>query len=129
MASSNRPILAMFLMVLGALVCHGRVSRDAAFVRTSGSHFLLHGSPFLFNGFNSYWMMHVAANSDDRHKVSDVFRDASAAGLTVYRTWAFGDGGDGALQISPGTYDERVFQVSATSHFYLIIPSVHEMCV
>lgn len=118
--ATSTPIMAMSLLLLGALLpcSHGGrvvVPRDAAFVRTRGSHFLLHGSPFLFNGFNSYWMMHVAANPGDRYKVSDVFREASAAGLTVCRTWAFGDGGDGALQTSPGTYDERVFQVTYPS--------------
>ncbi|OVA11611.1 Glycoside hydrolase [Macleaya cordata] len=55
-------------------------------------------------------MMHVAADPIERYKISDVFRDASAAGLTVCRTWAFSDGGDRALQISPGVYYERVFQ-------------------
>ncbi|KAG9458403.1 hypothetical protein H6P81_002911 [Aristolochia fimbriata] len=80
------------------------------FVRTRGTQFMLKGSPFLFNGFNSYWMMHVAADPSERPKVSTVFRDAAAAGLTVCRTWAFSDGGYHALQISPGVYDERVFQ-------------------
>lgn len=72
---------------------------------------MLDGSPFLFNGFNSYWMMHVAVEPSERYKISTVFREAAAAGLTVCRTWAFSDGGDQALQISPGVYDERVFQV------------------
>ncbi|KAI3883644.1 hypothetical protein MKX03_016326 [Papaver bracteatum] len=57
-------------------------------------------------------MMHVAADPTERYKISNVFRDASAAGLTVCRTWAFSDGSNQALdlQISPGVYDERVFQ-------------------
>ncbi|RVW62600.1 Mannan endo-1,4-beta-mannosidase 5 [Vitis vinifera] len=67
-------------------------------------------SPFFFNGFNSYWLMHISAEPSQRNKVSDVFRQASAAGLSVCRTWAFSDGGYQALQISPGVYDERVFQ-------------------
>ncbi|KAG8378550.1 hypothetical protein BUALT_Bualt08G0148600 [Buddleja alternifolia] len=98
-------------LIFGALLClalasEARVPRNLAFVATRDSHFVLHGSPFLFNGFNSYWMMHVAADPNQRFKVSEVFREASAAGLTVCRTWAFSDGGDRALQISPGTYDE-----------------------
>ncbi|XP_068649041.1 mannan endo-1,4-beta-mannosidase 5-like [Aristolochia californica] len=84
---------------------HGR-----GFIRTWDSEFVLHGSPFFFNGFNSYWMMRVATDPTQRYKVSDVFREAAAVGLTVCRTWAFSDGGDRALQISPGVYDERVFQ-------------------
>ncbi|WOG97541.1 hypothetical protein DCAR_0416882 [Daucus carota subsp. sativus] len=80
------------------------------FVRVKGSQFKLNGSPFFFNGFNSYWLMTVAADPSMRYKVTEVFRDASTAGMSVCRTWAFADGGSNALQISPGTYDERVFQ-------------------
>ncbi|KAL2231792.1 UNVERIFIED_CONTAM: Mannan endo-1,4-beta-mannosidase 2 [Sesamum indicum] len=109
-------VSAMFLvlMMLFGAGCQGTrvpLPSNSAFVRTSGSHFVLHASsPFLFNGFNAYWMMHLASDPIQRYKVSHVFREASAAGLTVCRTWAFSDGGDRALQISPGTYDERVFQ-------------------
>ena len=56
-------------------------------------------------------MMHVAVEPNERHKISNVFREASAAGLNVCRTWAFSDGGYQPLQISPGVYDEHVFQV------------------
>ncbi|XP_052188999.1 mannan endo-1,4-beta-mannosidase 5-like [Diospyros lotus] len=80
------------------------------FVRTRGTHFVLNGSPFYFNGFNAYWMMHVAAQPSERSKVTQVLHDAAKAGLTVCRTWAFSDGGDEALQISPGVYDERLFK-------------------
>ncbi|KAM3358942.1 hypothetical protein P3S68_021875 [Capsicum galapagoense] len=51
--------------------------------------------------------MHVAAKSTERYKVAEVLKDASAAGLSVCRAWAFSDGGDRALQISPGVYDEH----------------------
>ncbi|GAY59942.1 hypothetical protein CUMW_198320 [Citrus unshiu] len=83
---------------------------QAGFVQTRGTQFVLNGSPFLFNGFNSYWMMNVASQPSQRYKVSDVFRQAAAAGLSVCRTWAFSDGGYGALQQSPGVYNEPVFQ-------------------
>ncbi|XP_059631021.1 mannan endo-1,4-beta-mannosidase 5-like [Cornus florida] len=99
------------LLVFLALVCEARVITDGGFVGTRGDHFVLNGSPFLFNGFNSYWMMNLAADPIERYKVSQVFREASAAGLSVCRTWAFSDGGgDRALQMSPGIYNERVFQ-------------------
>ncbi|KAI5668959.1 hypothetical protein M9H77_18812 [Catharanthus roseus] len=100
----------LLLVVLMFLQCANRVSSASGFVQSRGSQFVLNGSKFLFNGFNSYWMMHVAVEPADRYKISNVFREASAAGLTVCRTWAFSDGGDRALQISPGVYDERVFQ-------------------
>ncbi|KAM0954082.1 putative mannan endo-1,4-beta-mannosidase [Dioscorea sansibarensis] len=80
------------------------------FVKIQGNQFDMNGSPFLFNGFNSYWMMHIGVDPAQRGKVSEVFRDAAAAGLSVCRTWAFSDGGYQALQVSPGVYDERVFQ-------------------
>ncbi|GAU27612.1 hypothetical protein TSUD_270010 [Trifolium subterraneum] len=54
--------------------------------------------------------MNVASNPNERYKVSNVFREASAAGLTICRTWAFSDGGNQSLQISPGIYNENVFQ-------------------
>ncbi|EPS60450.1 mannan endo-1,4-beta-mannosidase 2, partial [Genlisea aurea] len=80
---------------------------DDAFVKSGGDHFVLRGSEFVFNGFNAYWMMHVATDPSARDKVTQVFSQASAVGLTVCRTWAFSDGGYGALQKSPGVYDER----------------------
>ncbi|KAJ4795320.1 hypothetical protein LUZ62_046566 [Rhynchospora pubera] len=81
-----------------------------SFVQTRGTEFVLSGRPFLFNGFNSYWMMHAAADPSERNKVTEVFSEAAANGLTVCRTWAFSDGGDRALQKSPGVYDEGVFE-------------------
>lgn len=106
-------IFVVFVLSL-ALACEARVLLDnnanEGFVRANGAHFELNGSPFLFNGFNSYWLMHVAAEPSERYKVTEVLREASSAGLSVCRTWAFSDGGDRALQISPGVYDERVFQ-------------------
>lgn len=112
-------IFVVFVLSL-ALACEARVLHDnnanEGFVRANGAHFELNGSPFLFNGFNSYWLMHVAAEPSERYKVTEVLREASSAGLSVCRTWAFSDGGDRALQISPGVYDERVFQVYASSN-------------
>jgi mannan endo-1,4-beta-mannosidase len=100
------------LILLMAVVCEaGVVPAVSGFIQTRDAHFVLNGSPFLFNGFNSYWMMHVASEPSERYKISNVLREASAAGLNVCRTWAFSDGGYQALQISPGVYDERVFQV------------------
>ncbi|XP_062153283.1 mannan endo-1,4-beta-mannosidase 5-like isoform X2 [Alnus glutinosa] len=99
------------LILLMAVVCEaGVLPAVSGFIQTRDAHFVLNGSPFLFNGFNSYWMMHVASEPSERYKISNVLREASAAGLNVCRTWAFSDGGYQALQISPGVYDERVFQ-------------------
>ncbi|KAL8230976.1 hypothetical protein R6Q57_000754 [Mikania cordata] len=94
-------------------VCEAK-GKGGGFVRTAGTNFVINGSPFMFNGFNAYWMMNVASDPSERYKVTQVLQDAADAGLSVCRTWAFFDGagpaGDEALQISPGVYDERVFQ-------------------
>lgn len=86
-------------------------SQMTKFVTIKDNLFSINGQAFLFNGFNSYWMMDVGADPSQRYRISAVFGEAAAVGLTVCRTWAFNDGGDHALQISPGVYDEQVFQV------------------
>ncbi|KAK9723746.1 hypothetical protein RND81_05G022600 [Saponaria officinalis] len=79
-------------------------------VRRKGNQFIVNGTPFYFNGFNTYWLMVSGVDESSRGKVSDVFQQASSVGLTVCRTWAFNDGQWRALQISPSVYDEHVFQ-------------------
>ena len=72
---------------------------------------MVNDKPFYVNGFNTYWLMILAIDPSTRVKVSEVLRQASSAGLTVCRTWAFNDGRWRALQKSPGVYDEQVFTV------------------
>ncbi|KAL8060025.1 hypothetical protein ABFX02_03G126300 [Erythranthe guttata] len=100
--STTCGLLCLFLLA--------RTTLASDFVQTRGTQFVLDNSPFLFNGFNAYWMMHMASDPTQRYKVSNVLRESAAAGLSVCRTWAFNDGGSQALQISPGVYDENVFQ-------------------
>lgn len=103
------------IFTLFASLCNARNlhlhSQMKNFVTIHDNLFSINGRAFLFNGFNSYWMMVVGADPSQRYKISTVFGEAAAVGLTVCRTWAFNDGGDHALQISPGVYDEQVFQV------------------
>nr|XP_043616276.1 mannan endo-1,4-beta-mannosidase 5-like [Erigeron canadensis] len=104
-------VIVLHIALFGNNVCKAIVPNGGAgFIQTKGANFVYNGSPFLFNGFNAYWMMNVATDPSERLKVSQVLQDAANAGLSVCRTWAFADGGDKALQISPGAYDERVFQ-------------------
>lgn len=83
-------------------------------VRTRGNQFVVGDDddhrPFYVNGFNTYWLMILAVDPSTRGKVTEVFQQAAAAGLTVCRTWAFNDGGWRALQKSPSVYDEDVFK-------------------
>ncbi|RWW37720.1 hypothetical protein BHE74_00057157 [Ensete ventricosum] len=95
--------LALLLLAHG-----GAAAEQPTFVGRSGTKLVVNGSTFLFNGFNAYWLMNVAAQ--DQAKVTKTLSDAAAAGLTVCRTWAFSDGGNAALQSSPGVYNEQVFQ-------------------
>lgn len=108
-------LVCVLVIYIALLVCFCEAQayrgKGGGFVRARGGSFVLNGSPFLFNGFNAYWMMNVATDPSERLKVSQVLQDAANAGLSVCRTWAFADGGDKALQIAPGAYDERVFQV------------------
>ncbi|KAK7263951.1 hypothetical protein RJT34_31551 [Clitoria ternatea] len=104
--------LVSVLLLISILDCEARLLpiNTPAFVQTKDTELVLNGVPFLFNGFNSYWMMNVAVDPNQRYKVSNVFREASAVGLTVCRTWAFSDGGNQSLQMSPGVYNEPMFQ-------------------
>ncbi|KAL3839936.1 hypothetical protein ACJIZ3_024527 [Penstemon smallii] len=79
-------------------------------VQKNGKQFTLNGQPFYVNGFNTYWLMVFAADQSTRGKVTEVFQQASAVGLSVCRTWAFNDGQWRALQKSPSIYDEDVFK-------------------
>nr|GMD21610.1 Mannan endo-1,4-beta-mannosidase 5 [Ipomoea batatas] len=107
-------VIAVLCFLFSALAVEGRRrfgDDDGGWISVNGGRFELNGSPFLFNGFNAYWLMHVAADVGQRGKVTEVLREASAAGLSVCRTWAFADGSDPTdLQTSPGVYNERVFQ-------------------
>lgn len=49
-------------------------------------------------------------SSDSAESVREMMKRGSAMGMTVCRTWAFNDGGPNALQLSPGVFDERIFQ-------------------
>lgn len=72
---------------------------------------MMNGSYYYANGFNAYWLMFVASSPSQRERVSSAFQEAASNGLTVARTWGFGDGGYLPLQFSPGVYNEQMFQV------------------
>ncbi|XP_022870445.1 mannan endo-1,4-beta-mannosidase 2-like isoform X1 [Olea europaea var. sylvestris] len=81
-----------------------------SFVERNGTHFMVDGRPFYFNGWNSYWMMDHAVDESTRPRIGAMLQAGAKMGLTVCRTWAFSDGGYNALQISPGRFDEKVFR-------------------
>ncbi|XP_057953814.1 mannan endo-1,4-beta-mannosidase 2 [Malania oleifera] len=83
---------------------------NLAFVERNGTQFMLDGKAFYINGWNSYWLMDHAVNEYSRPRVRAMLRAGAKMGLTVCRSWAFNDGAYNALQISPGQFDERVFE-------------------
>lgn len=113
-----KSIIFLVLLVLFYSSLEARASRGYGgnnnnnnFVQTSRIHFVLNGKPLYLNGFNSYWMMYMAADPSTREKVTSAFQQASTHGMNVARTWAFSDGGYRALQSSPGVYNEDMFKV------------------
>ncbi|XP_052160532.1 mannan endo-1,4-beta-mannosidase 6 [Oryza glaberrima] len=79
------------------------------FAARRGTHFVDAdtGSPLYVNGWNSYWLLPARSTA----LAAEMLRRGRRMGLSVCRTWAFSDGGPGALQISPGRFSEAVFQV------------------
>ncbi|KDP37779.1 hypothetical protein JCGZ_06458 [Jatropha curcas] len=109
------------------------------FVSTNSTQFIIiNGGPgdqdlstLYINGWNSYWLMQESVWTPSRSKVSKMLKKGAELGLTVCRTWAFSDGnGSSALQVSPGVFNERVFQgldyviVEARKHHIRLILSL-----
>ncbi|CAM6002094.1 unnamed protein product [Sphagnum balticum] len=88
------------------------IAATASFMQRSGHQLFLDGAPLYVNGWNSYWLMVQSIEDSTRPRMFAVMMAAAALGLTVCRTWAFNDATYQALQISPGNYDENVFQAS-----------------
>ncbi|XP_045807817.1 mannan endo-1,4-beta-mannosidase 4-like [Trifolium pratense] len=108
-------LVMVCFMVAFAIVKNGYTHKahvDGSFVQRNGTQFILNGKPHYVNGFNAYWLMTMAADTPNtRSKVCTTLVQASQLGLNVARTWAFNDGGDyKALQVSPASYEENVFQ-------------------
>ncbi|XP_010914840.1 putative mannan endo-1,4-beta-mannosidase 9 [Elaeis guineensis] len=101
---------SLLILLLAVAFGHGRAHGGGGFVTTNGTGFVMNGRPFYSNGFNAYWLMYMASDPAGRSKVSSAFQQASSHGMKVVRTWAFSDGGHKALQCSPGSYDENMFQ-------------------
>lgn len=87
------------------------------FVGTNSTKFVIvepdgsHQSTLYINGWNSYWLMEESVWGPSRSRVSNMLRRGAEMGMSVCRTWAFNDGdGPNSLQISPGVFNERVFQ-------------------
>lgn len=88
------------------------------FVSTNSTRFIIKGdgggeeSTMYVNGWNSYWLMEESVWDESRTRVSEMIRRGAQMGMTVCRTWAFSDGkSPNSLQISPGVFNEKVFQV------------------
>lgn len=85
--------------------------KELSFVKRNGTQFMVDEKAFYVIGWNSYWLMDHSVDISSRFKVREMLKTGAKMGLTVCRTWAFNDGHYNALQISPGHFDEQVFQV------------------
>ncbi|KAH7654097.1 Mannan endo-1,4-beta-mannosidase protein [Dioscorea alata] len=83
--------------------------KEWGMVGKRGNQFVVEDKPFFINGFNTYWLMVLSAY-ERKKEVTKVLHQASSVGLNVCRTWAFYDAGSRALQITPGVYNEKVFE-------------------
>ncbi|KAG9448101.1 hypothetical protein H6P81_014229 [Aristolochia fimbriata] len=101
--------VAFIYMSIGDLGFHYREPK-MDFVKRSGTQFYVDGKPFYVNGWNSYWLMDQAVEEYSRPRVRAMLQAGAKMGLSVCRTWAFNDGAYNALQVSPGRFNERVFQ-------------------
>lgn len=103
--------VVVFCLLLFVAVTRGA---EDGMVRVDGTRFVVGQGDskraVYLSGFNAYWLMMVASEPARRGKVTAAFRQATAHGLNLARTWAFSDGGDRPLQSSPGVYDEAMFQ-------------------
>ncbi|KAJ6710187.1 MANNAN ENDO-14-BETA-MANNOSIDASE 1 [Salix koriyanagi] len=110
---------SLFSMALLIIFHHGQYCCQAdqsyparcVFAKTNGTHFVMNNRPLYLNGFNAFWMMYMSSDPSTRTKVTSAFQQASKHGMNIARTWAFSDGGnDKPLQISPGIYNEDMFE-------------------
>jgi len=105
--------ILLFIWILGIFILTSvALGENVGIVGTEGNRFILNGSPFYYAGANNYYQMVYAADPGLRYAVDEVQEEMAAMGMTVLRTWAFNDGSSqwNALQVSPGVYQEYVFQ-------------------
>jgi mannan endo-1,4-beta-mannosidase len=133
----------LFLAVLlGTLGLSSGVNGQPGFVTVNGTDFYRDGKPFHFAGTDTYylWLGDYDCLTGYNTKLGctkEVFEDAKAMNLTVFRTWGFCHGchlGDETrqLQHGPGVYGEVTFQKvdrfikeAGDRNFSLIIPFVN----
>jgi len=99
-------------VLVGCFISTFSYAENVGIVQRQGNQFVLNGTTFYYAGDNNYYQMVYAADAGLRYAVDEVMEETNAMGMTVMRTWAFNDGASqwNALQISPGVYDETVFQ-------------------
>ncbi|KAG2712426.1 hypothetical protein I3760_04G125100 [Carya illinoinensis] len=102
--------VAFMYMSFGDFLLNYHQEPKFDFVERNGTQFMLDGRAFYVNGWNSYWLMDRAVEDYSRPRIRAMLQAGAKMGLTVCRTWAFNDGAYNALQISPGRFNEQVFQ-------------------
>ncbi|ONK79320.1 uncharacterized protein A4U43_C01F5170 [Asparagus officinalis] len=105
---------------------------EMSFITCVGTRFVdsSTGSPVYVNGWNSYWMI----SSLSPESIEEMMRRGREMGMTVCRTWAFYDAGAHPLQLSPGVFDESLFQLldyiiyqARRNHIRLVLSLVNNL--
>lgn len=82
------PILLSACLISARSLNGGKFKRaNPKFVSASNGQFHVNGSALKFIGTNAYWLQALNTDQD----ISNTFRNISAAGIKVVRTWAFND--------------------------------------
>ncbi|MBI1806915.1 MAG: T9SS type A sorting domain-containing protein [Ignavibacteria bacterium] len=98
-----------FLFALVILIRAAMYAQSPVFVSRSSDTLFFAGKPFYAIGVNSYYLQNIAAFGDTTH-IDEIFREASALGLTTIRTWGFFDSPNttnpAVIQLSPGVFQQ-----------------------
>jgi mannan endo-1,4-beta-mannosidase len=97
------------------------------FVTVNGTNFYLDGKPFYFAGANSYFLWYEPST------IQEIMNDADSLGITVIRTWGFGeDLAHNPFQSAPRQYEDSAFEAfdeviaeAALRNIKLIVPLVN----
>lgn len=116
--SLNYITMSILALTLSLVSTTSGFGGNVGFVTAEGTSFSLDGQPFYYVGTNCYYLMVRAADVNLRSDVDEVLQEAAAMGLRVLRTNAYNDGeldkkgkpNWNALQLTPGVYQEYVFQ-------------------
>lgn len=128
--SRRKSIVISFSVVLSVFCSSLCLAANSGFVQRENDGLKLNGEAFYFSSANQYYLFYKPQSM-----VDEIFDNAKALGMRVFRTWGSCEGIDKEtyyFQPGPGVYDERTFQKmdyiiykANLSDIRLIIPLVN----